>query len=431
MKTQLLSIMIIILFIGGCKNTETKVSNQYVLNELEQLATEQNYFKLKRIFEAKKHSLSESHELYFDAIINKVFNQPEESNLAIERILSSEKLSLDDTLLNNLYLAKLNNHINLYEYSKAAATSDFIQKNYLYLNDSSDIEMLQNEINIWSALKNVPKQEIVRNNDCTFPMYRDKVGLFNVDVKFGDSTKPFLFDTGANFSALKRSLVEELGLTLIEADFYATAATGVKVKCDIAIANELRLNELICKNVVFLVLNDEDLSFPQIDYYPNGAIGFPVIEAMDEIRFNSNNEVTVPQHPVEYTYNNFALDGLMPIIGCSYDKDTLSFHFDTGATNTSLYPKFYHEYQSKIENNYEKQSFKAASAGGEYSFDGYEITDLHLLVADSEAILDEVNLHTENLGGEESNFHGNFGQDYIKQFDEMILSFKYASILFR
>ena len=143
--------------------------------------------KLKRIFEIKKNSLSESHKLYFDAIINKVFNQPEASNQSIEKILRSEDLRLNDTLLNNLYLAKLSNHINLYEYSKAVNASIFIQKNYLHLNDSSDIEMLQNEINIWSALKDVPKQEIVRNNDCTFPMYRDKVGLFNVDVNVGDN----------------------------------------------------------------------------------------------------------------------------------------------------------------------------------------------------------------------------------------------------
>ena len=430
MKTQFLIIMIIILLIG-CKNTETKNSDELVFDELEQLATTQNYFKLKRIFEIKKNSLSESHKLYFDAIINKVFNQPEASNQSIEKILRSEDLRLNDTLLNNLYLAKLSNHINLYEYSKAVNASNFIQKNYLHLNDSSDIEMLQNEINIWSAIKDVPKQEIVRNNDCTFPMYRDKVGLFSVDVKVGDSTVPFLFDTGANFSALKRSLVEKLGFKLIESDFYVTAATGVKVKCDIAIANELRLGEIICRNVVFLVLNDEDLSFPQIDYYPNGAIGFPVIEAMEEIRFNKNNQVFVPQYPVEYTYNNFALDGLMPIIGCLYNGDTLSFHFDTGATNTSLYPKFYEDYQLEIENNYEKKSFKAGSAGGEYSFEGFEITDLHLKVADSEAVLKEVNLHTENIGHEESNFHGNFGQDYIKQFDEMILSFKHASVHFR
>ena len=45
------------------------------------------------------------------------------------------------------------------------------------------------------------------------------------------------------------------------------------------------------KNVVFLVLDDEDISFPQIEYYINGIIGFPVIEAMDEVRISKNNTI--------------------------------------------------------------------------------------------------------------------------------------------
>lgn len=430
MKTYIIPLFMLLLTVS-CNQIIKKQSDPQLLKQLKTLSEEQNYFKLKHTFETKKTGLSESHVLYFDAIIKKVFNQPAESNITIERILNNNDLSLDDTLINKLYGAKLGNHINLYEYAEAASTSELIQKNYLSLNDSSNIKMLQNEIKIWNAIKDVPKQQIIKNSDCSIPMFRDKVGLFNVDVKMGDSTVPFLFDTGANFSAIKRSLVGKLGLTLIESDFYVTAATGLKVKSDIAIADELILGEIICRNVVFLVLNDEDLSFPQVDYYPNGAVGFPVIEAFDEIRINKENQIFIPQTPVKYSFDNFALDGLMPILACNYQDDTLSFHFDTGASKTSLFPRFYKDYKSEIENKYEKHNFKASSGGGMVEFTGYEVIDLPLKVADSEAILKSVNLHIKDLGGEESNFHGNFGQDYIKQFDEMILSFKHSSVLFR
>jgi len=430
MKKQLVAIVSIVLLFG-CGNPETKISNQNVLDELKHLAETQDYFKLKKTFESSKNVLSETHALYFDAIINKVFNQPQTSNQAIEKILSIENIDLNDTLLNKLYWAKLGNHINLYEYARATETSEYIQKNYPGFNDSVEMKNLQNEVNIWRALKDVPKQEIIRNKDCIIPMERDKMGLFNVDVVFGDSTKNLIFDTGANFSALKRSLVEKLGLTLIEADFYVTAATGLQVNCDIAIADEIEMGGLICKNVVFLVLNDEDLSFPQIDYYINGAIGFPVIEAFDELRINQENEIFIPKQATEYAFNNFALDGLMPIIACEYKGDTLSLHFDTGATHTSLFPLFYKDYQEEIQKNYEQETFSSGSAGGTYTFEGYVLNNIHLKVADSEVTLDSLRLHIEDVGSKESNFHGNFGQDYIKQFDEMILSFKYASVLFK
>ena len=64
-------------------------------------------------------------------------------------------------------------------------------------------------------------------------------------------------------------------------------------------------------------------------------------------------------------------------------------------------------------------------------FEGYIMNNVNFKVAGSETILDSLRLHIANIGGEESNFHGNFGQDYIKQFDEMIMSFKYSSILFK
>ncbi len=424
-------IFIILAQLFGCGNQTVKTSSQQVLYKLKHLNEVQDYFKLKKLFTLKKNELSKEHLLFFSSIINNVFNKAEKSNEDIQKLIIGSVTTLNDTMLNKLYRTKLLNHINLYEYGEAALTSEYIQKNYQALNDSVDLEMFRNEINIWRALKDIPKQEIIKDKDITIPMVKDKVGLFNIDVSFGDKTLNLLFDTGANFSAIKRSLVSELGLKLIEADFYVTAATGTQVKSDIAIAEKIKIGDLTVKNAVFLVLNDEDISFPQIDYYINGAIGFPVIEAMNEIRINKENQIFVPNKPLEYSFNNFALDGLMPILAGEYNGDTLRFHFDTGATRTSLFPQFFKENQQDIVNSYKKETFKSGSGGGIVEFEGYIINDFNLKIADSSATIDSVRLHIENIGGEENNFHGNFGQDYINQFDEMIISFKYSSVLFK
>ena len=428
---KLFPLAVLLAFLFSCESSGPGKSDELVLEVLEQYIDVQDFFKLKSNFEMNKNALSEIHVLYYGSIISNVFNMAEESNADIELLLSKHKASLNDTMLNTLYLTKLLNHINLYEYRAAADASDLIQNSFLALNDSSEVEALQNEIKIWRALEDVPVQEIIKTMDVTIPMVKDKVGLFNVDVSFGEITKNLLFDTGANFSVMVRSLAQELGLKIIEADFYVTAATGKRVKSDIAIAEELFLNGIIFKNVFFLVLDDEDLSFPQIDYYINGAIGFPVIEAMEEIRVSKENQIFVPQYPVAYSYNNFALNGLMPILAAIYKGDTLLFNFDTGATNTSLYPQFYSDYKSEIESTHEKEKFKASSGGGTVEFEGYKITGLELNVADSRATIDTLQLHIDNIGSDDSKFHGNFGQDYIKQFDEMIISFEYASVLFK
>jgi predicted aspartyl protease len=428
MKKTLL--LILILFIG-CQQSEDKTSDYIVLQELDQLLDNQNYFKFKQVFESEKDKLSKNHELYFKAILSNVFNNLEESNSIIEEIINNKTITLKDTMLNALYNTKLLNHINLYEYNNAVLTSEIIQNEYRQFNDSSDTERLNNELNIWNSLRNIPKQEIIRNNDVSFPMVRDKVGLFNVDVNLNDTIINFVFDTGANISVIKRSLVRHLDLTYIESDFYVTAFTGQRVDSDIAIAETLKIGELTFKNVVFLVLNDEDISFPQIDYYINGIIGFPVIEAMEEIRISKNDSIRVPQNPIEYNLSNFALVGLTPIIAVNYKKDTLCFGFDTGARASTLYAPFYEKYKSEVDTNYESQKFKSGSAGGVIEFEGYIIEDIVLKVGESKASLKNLQLHKDNIGTETNNLYGNFGQDFIKQFDEMIISFKNSSVLFK
>ena len=430
MKKLILASIISIVLFTSCENNSTNISNKALLSNLEQLYLEEDFFKLKQVFDQRNIELSEYHKLYYSSIIKNVFNQPVVSNAAINQLIAQKHFGLNDTLMHRLLRTKLQNHINLYEYAEATQTSDYIQTHFRHLTDSSEREMLENEIKIWGALKDVPKQEIIKNKDVIIPMIKDKVGLFNVDVAFGNSIKNLLFDTGANFSVIVKSLVDELGLTYIEADFYVTAATGVRVKSGIAIADEISLEGVVFKNVFFLVLDDKDLSFPQIEYYPNGAIGFPVIEALEEMRINQKNQIFVPQTPVEYHYENFALNGLMPIVAGIYNGDTLRFNFDTGATNTSLYPLFYKTYKTEIEENYEKEVFQAGSGGGTVEFEGFVIDELTLKIADSETVLSNLRVHMNKFGATEHHVHGNFGQDYIKQFDEMIISFKYSSVLF-
>lgn len=425
------TLYLLVILIIGCQQSQVKISDQNVLQELEQLIDTQNYFKLKQVFELQKDKLSRDHELYFKAIISNVFNSLEASNSAIDELIDQKTINLTDTMLNALYKTKLLNHINLYEYNDAVLTSEIIQNEYRQLNDSSEIESLENELKIWTSLRNTPQQEIIRNNDVSFPMVRDKVGLFNVDVTINDTVKNFVFDTGANISVIKRSLVKNLGLTYIESNFYVTAFTGQRVDSDIAIADKLSIGELTFKNVVFLVLNDEDISFPQIDYYINGIIGFPVIEAMEEIRISKNDTILVPKIPLEYNLSNFALDGLSPIIAVNYKNDTLSFGFDTGARASTLYAPFYEKYKNEIENNYKLQKFKSSGAGGVMEFEGYIIEDIDLKVGESNASLKNLQLHKTKIGTDQNNLFGNFGQDFIKQFDEMIISFKNSSVFFK
>ena len=430
---QIAIIMITVLFIGCVenskeKNTDSIKQDQQLVSELIKLNDGQDYFNLRSQFNKRKNELSNIHASFFDAIIKNAFNNPKGSNQAIETILKNDSNTLEDSLMKTLYLKKLNNHVRLFEYKEAAATNKHLRKNISVQNDLTLFEDLENTFNLYNALTEVPKLEVIRNSDVKIPLTRDIANLLNIDVSFGDSTQAMVFDTGANMSVIRKSYVEKFGLKLIESDFLVNAATGTKVKSELAVAEEMRIGDIIIKNEVFLVFDDSALSWPGYDIY--GIIGFPVIEALDEIHILKENQLFIPKETTTYNNKNLAIKQLIPIISVVHKEDTLTFQLDTGAQATTLFPKYYKKYRDEIEQKYTKEVFGAGSAGGSVAFDGYLIDDVNLKIGNSSAQLNELQLLIEKIKETESNFHGNLGQDYIKQFNKMIISFKHASIVF-
>lgn len=407
-----------------------KVSDPGALATLDQWVAQQDYFKLHAGLENLKPKLSNAHILYYQAMLDQVFNRPKASNQQIASLIENSKVPLKDSLMKHLYEMKLQNHIYLQEYAQAAETNALLVKEYASLLDSSELDDLENTWKIWHALEAVPAQEFTRNQDVTIPMKKDKVGLFNIQVGIGGRTMDMIFDTGANLSVIRRSYVDSLGLQLIPAGFEVGALTGARIKSDLAVAENLQIGGLTFKHVVFLVFDDADLSIPQVDYHMNGIIGFPVIEAMEEIRIRKDNTLFIPREVRPYTDNNLALDGLTPLVAVAYSGDTLNFHLDTGAPTTALFAPFFRKYEQEIRQGREKTEFKTGGAGGIVNFEGYILDSLRLKIGSSAARLDSIQVHMEDIGAEEGYFHGNLGQDYIKQFQEMVLSFKYASIRF-
>ncbi len=414
----------------GAVNAQVQPNPAQLILQLQELVDQKDYFALKDAYDSQNKQLPRVYAMYFDAILETVFNHPAKSNELIADLLKFEPQQLSPDWLKRIYSIKLQNHIDLFEYAQAERANRFIVATYGDLLDSTEVDEYRNSQKIWEALKDAPKQEIVRKADFHGKLNRDKMGLLRINSVFGADSLSLIFDTGANFSVMQRSVAQRLQLKLLSVEFEVTAATGQKVKSDLAVAPEISFGDIRLTNVVLLVFNDEDLSFPQVDYDIEGIIGFPVIKAMEEIQIDKDNNLYVPKSPHRYTNPNFALDGLMPIVAVNYAGERLCFHFDTGATHTSLFPPFYRKYQQQIERKYKRETFSAGSAGGEMTLEGYIIRKLPLQIAGEQASLKNIRLNINDTGVGDD-FYGNLGQDFIRQFNAFVISFKDAAIRFR
>ncbi len=399
--------------------------------ELGTFAQKKNFFAVKKLLTANKTRIDKEVYFYYWSLVENAFSNFKASNEAIEDFLEGAGVLKNDSLIKEILLVKQLNFVNLFEYKEAYQTNQYIIENLKQVCTPDELDDLKNTSGIWKALENSEKQQIIHTSDVRIQMTRDLAKLANIPVAISGMTKDFIFDTGANFSVIQRSVALEMGCEIIPVQFDVSAITGAKVKSDLAVVKELTIGEVTCKNVVFLVFDDKDLTFEEANYSIKGIIGFPVIRNLDEIHITKNDELVIPKTIEAYSKSNMMLNGFMPVVQVVQGSDTLQFSFDTGAVETSLNGAYYRKYEKKVKRKGKKRTLKSGGAGGIVEFEGYLLPKVALSVGSSKATLKNLQVRIEEVGKIDSDFDGNLGQDFIKQFDEMIISFKYSAIQFK
>ncbi|MDF3026518.1 MAG: hypothetical protein K0S23_825 [Fluviicola sp.] len=407
-------------------------------SELGTLAEKKDFFQVKKLLVTNKSRIDQEVYYYYWSLAENAFSHFSASNEAIELFLEGAGSMKNDSVFKEILLVKQLNLVNLFEYKDAYLTNQYILEHFKHVCTEEEIEDLTNTGKIWKALENSGKQKIHHPVDVKIGLTRDMAKLANVPVTVSGKTKNFIFDTGANFSVIQRSVALEMNCEIIPVQFDVSAITGAKVKSDLAVVKELFIGDqnsgqvVRCENVVFLVFDDKDLTFSEVNYSIQGIIGFPVIRNLDEIRITKEDELLIPKTPEVYQQSNMILNGFVPVVQVIQEKDTLQFSFDTGAVETSLNRAYYQKYKKRVEKKGKKKTLKSGGAGGMVEFEGYLLPSVTLAVGTSEEVtLKDIQVRKDQVGEVSADFDGNLGQDFIKQFDEMIISFKYSAIQFR
>ena len=381
------------------------------------------------LYRSVKNALPKHHYLLYGALLKSLFNEPASSNKQFDLLLKNHQKQLTKKELKEIYNKRVNNYVNLYQY---AAADNALKKEIEIMNsikDTADFEDLINTQKIWKALKTVPPQKIYKTKTYNIPLIEDKAGLLNIKVAVNKNILNMVFDTGANFSTIQRSVAKKIGLKIIPSGFSVGTATSKKIQSDLAIAKRISINDLVIDNVVFLVVEDESLTFPETDYSINAIIGYPAIKVFEEIQIINNKTLVVPAKTTNLHYKNFAIDNLTPVVLAYHNSKKLRFHFDTGANNTDLYPLYFKENKTSIEKSYQLTTSTSGGAGGSEEYKTYELKDFDLKIGGANTRLKSVSLFIDE-SFDEKYLHGNLGQDFIKSFKKMVISFKNSYIMF-
>jgi predicted aspartyl protease len=399
-------------------------------NPLDSLLARRHFFELQRALQSDAYrELPAYKRLYYQVFLHNFFHDLNTSNNEIAQLLGNHINQLSNNQVSNLLMKKIENHVKLYQYRQAHLTTQFVLRKYRNALSPGERVDARNSDLIWKALQDVPPQTTTITNDTQIGYRRDLAGLITVPVNFVDSSFYFVFDTGANFSVITESYARKAYLRKLNVRFKVRAITGLQVNASLGIADELRLGSIVIKNVVFMIFPDSALSFARGLYTINGILGFPVIEQLQEVRFDKYN-LTVPQVAVDRNIRNFGVDELLPVISVAYNTDTLAFTFDTGAQFTFLNEPFYHDYKSLIDTAGYSFEMQIGGAGGIAKSKAYRLPQIPINVAGHPALLKDVAVKTSSTTPKDKLYYGNFGQDIMNQFKEMVINFRYMYVDF-
>jgi hypothetical protein len=268
MKFLQILFLFVILF-SNCTSS-SNVSHKDFEKQLNTLLEQKNYFKLRDLFVNRQYQLTKEKELYYKAHIAKAFGERARSMSLIKELMSNYAHQLPDSILVNILDIQAENYLYNYEYGQAAQLYELILTKYPNQLDSNEKATVANAKALFGSLSKVGPQIMHAHPTVTINSYINKFNHLMTPVKSEGIEADFIFDTGANLSAISEHMAKKLNLKMIDQEVELGSSTKIKVQTKLAVADSFYVGSILFEQVVFLVIPDEQLYFPQSKYQIEG-----------------------------------------------------------------------------------------------------------------------------------------------------------------
>jgi hypothetical protein len=413
------SLLLLFLFISCRHHYSLQLEKEW-----QSLLDQKEYFRLRDQIALHKEDISPDKGLYFSAWVDNVFSKNAASVQKIQMLLDDYGRDISDSVRARLLLLEEDNYFKTYQYARAAGADNEMIRHYRNAMDSATYADVKNTAIITNALARVPPQQAFIPGNETIFWTKNKAGLIQIPVRHKDSVYLSIFDTRANISSISDTYAKKIGIRMLDVAYdEGSGITGNRFRVALGVADSLRINNILMKNVVFQVMPDEALYIAPIDLSLPIIIGYPVIAQWREIHIHQNGTMTIPSTPRPAAWHNMALDGLDPVIQAVVGKDTLGFKFDTGASTSDIFDNYFQLHKDDIIRHGKASTVQIAGAGGIVKKEVYTM-DFRITVGGKTAFLKQVSVHKDPIPNLNEKFYGNLGQDLMGQFKETTLNFE-------
>ena len=382
--------------------------------------------------EAPKDSIWDFLEVYSRCLIGNRLNRPEVSIPAFAELLKSHSEELD---LGNLFSSSLMYAIDLSKVGKNKEAAELLTsilddtKQYL---DSANIAVIQNQIDLYSALSNYePYILSFQGETATIPLSiinseNDKGSRLKLDDCFINGIEADVtFDTGAALNVISQEMADKLQLIPLDVLVIAGGINDVEGKY--VLAKEIKFENLTVTDVPFVILPLETGN-EEADKFLNQygiIIGTPFMLQIKDFTIDFiNNEITIPAVATERSNqkpNMFFGDGLTFSTKGKVLNEPMIMHIDTGNSDyADLGSQFYINNKEFVETHGKLESVGRAGAGGVYKSEAYLVSDIPFELGGNTVVPAEILVAKEDLSDISAlRFDCNIGLKTLMMFEKV------------
>ncbi len=354
-----------------------------------------DWFALDSIYSAvSADSINPFLEIYSRCLIGNRLNRPDLSVPAFQELLNTQQLGLD-ILVSSAHMFGMDLSRLGYNAEAASMINSIVAQTNEYL-DSASIESLTEAAGRFSALSqyNPYQIEFPQSEDAIIPFTilpvgpkdKDSVHMHLTGCTINGREADITFDTGAGVNILSHQMAEKYQLIPLEGAKITVSGFG-KSEGYLAIAPELRLGNIVIKDVPFVVAslsshNDEADSY--IDSF-NTIVGSELMLRLKDLTvdFASGriivNKDDAPRKGI--SPNLCFSSGMNLLTKCVIAGTPTLSCLDSGdAAFGSLSPDFFDAHKEYITSVGVLDTIRTAGVGGVYEQQCYRLPDVDVCI---------------------------------------------------
>jgi predicted aspartyl protease len=273
---------------------------------------------------------------------------------------------------------------------------------------------------LFTALSQQGDLEVVARAPARSSWHIEEGNMF-VPVVVNGVSGDYLLDTGANTSVLSVSEAQRLGLKL-QGQGTGKDYAGNNLAFQAAIAPELRFGPIVLHNVPFGVVADKQEPFVHLPAGKRGVLGISILLAVETWRWSKDGTIEMGFASAGYVKGreNLAFDGSTPLVLAEFAHTLLTFHLDTGAGHTDLWPAFARRYPAGLSRSGKSE---IAGVGGSRNVAAAKLGTFDLLIDGHQLQLHDVIVLLKPPGSSSRPYYGNLGLDLLQQAQRVTLDF--------